>query len=177
MRTHIYQIFATAILSFCSFNSNAQVCLLIDRIDDFAGDKSQNKNFWRDLDSGPNYFGINPNTSDSELYDFIFRPYDWSCGSKLRVYLEDEETNKIAFDSTYSREELKYLYLTKYQKYADHLIIRLNFVNHPLLIFDENRASQYFRLKIYAIDSIGRSTEIYGNKKSDKIFVFNNEPN
>jgi hypothetical protein len=150
---------------------------LIDRIDDFAGDKSQNGNFWRDPDSGSNYFGINPNQSDGELYDFIFKPYDWSCGSKLRVYLEDEETNKIAFDSTYSREELKYLYLTKYQKYDDHLIIRLNFANHQHLVFDENRASQFFRLKVDAIDAKGKSTQIYGSKKDDKIIVFNNKSN
>jgi hypothetical protein len=169
-----YQIISTCVILLYTINCNAQACLLVDRIDDFAGDVLGENNFWRDPDSGNNFYGINSNETDSVLFDFIFKPYDWSCGSKLWVLLEDEETGKIEFDSTYTREDLKYLYLTKYQKYSDHLIIRLNFTNHQGLVFDVNRPSQFFRLKIEAIDKQGKSTLLYG-KKDDKIFIFNNQ--
>jgi hypothetical protein len=171
MHKRVYQIISTCFILLYTINGNAQACLLVDRIDDFAGNAPDENNYWRDTDSGINFYGINSNETDSVLFDFIFKPYDWTCGSKLWVLLEDEETGKIQFDSTYTREDLKYLYLTKYQKYSDHLIIRLNFTNHQGLVFDVNRPSQFFRLKIEAIDNKGKSTLLYG-KNGHKIFTF-----
>ena len=139
----------------------------------FTAIKWNEGNFYDLSGTSPNYWGVFANQTDTSLYDFIFKPYDWSCGSKLRVQLEDTKTGKIEYDSTYLRDDLRYLYLTKYTKYPEHLIIRLNLENHTNLLPSESM-TPFFKLKILAIDNNGKSTLVYG-KGYDKLFMFNNE--
>jgi hypothetical protein len=169
---------------FCSIliliygSTDAQNCLLIDCVDTFTAsstDIGSDKTFYKLEESGPQYYGIFANKTDTLVYDFIFKPYDGSCGSKLRVWLEESLSGRIMYDSTYTIGELKYLYLTKYAEYSNHLIIRLNLENHPTVFLGDPDVL-FFKLKIEAIDNKGIPTLMYG-KKGDKIFVFNNEPN
>jgi hypothetical protein len=167
-----------SLLIFIYGSTHAQNCLLIDCVDSFMAsntDIGNNKAFYKLEENGPQFYGIFANKTDTLVYDFIFKPYDGSCGSKLRIWLEESLSGKIMYDSTYTMGELKYLYLTKYAGYSNHLIIRLNLENHQT-VFSGDPDVLFFNLKIEAIDNKGISTLMYG-KKGDKIFVFNNEPN
>jgi hypothetical protein len=169
-------LYTILVLCFClalSETSSAQNCLLIDCMDALID--SRDETYYKLKANGPQFYGVFANKTDTLVYDFVFKPYDGSCGTKLKVMLEETASGKIMFDSAYAVEDLKYLYLSKYAGYSDHLIIRLNLENHPS-VYLNNPDVLFFKLKIEAIDDRGKSTLIYG-KKGDKIFIFNNDPN
>jgi hypothetical protein len=140
--------------------SDCSIGAIKDQLDNFLKVNNSNKYI---KNSGSNVFYIvNPNVSDTNLYDIIFNKINWTCLNEITVQLFFANTEKKVYSRTHSKEQLENLYLSNYPNHPENLIIRLDFEkNRELVINDENEGF-FYRLKL-----IHNGKTIYGESPKD----------